>query len=232
MKDWRAFWDGEHPIYAGERHRRAHDRLVARDIAALMPTGHPVVLDYGCGEAGHAMVLAPLCARLLLCDAAPTLRERLRSRFAGSSTVAVLAPEECGGLSPGSVDFAVMNSVAQYMSRDGLVATLGVIRRLLRPDGRLVLGDVIPGTSGAFDDIGALLRFARDDGFLLEALAGLARTVVSPYRRLRREIGLSRYDEAGMLALLRDTGFAARRLPRNIGHNQRRMSFEGRVAKT
>lgn len=229
MQAWRAFWDGEHPIYAGERHRRAHDRLIARDIAALLPPGFPVVIDYGCGEAGHATVLAPLCSRLLLCDSAPSVREKLRARFEGSARVAVLAPEDCSRLDPGSVDAAVMNSVAQYIGEDEFPSVLRMIRRLLRPGGRLVVGDVVPAGSGALDDSLALLRFALEEGFLPEALSGLARTIASPYRRLRREVGLSRYDEPAMLALLREAGFDARRLPRNIGHNQRRMSFEGRA---
>jgi SAM-dependent methyltransferase len=228
MQAWREFWDGEHAIYAGDRHRRAHDRIVARDLAALLPPGRPAVLDYGCGEAGHAAVLAPLCGRLLLCDSAPTLRERLRTRFDGVAAVAVLSPEACAELDAGSVDFAVINSVAQYMGRDELAGVLRLVRRLLRPGGRLVLGDVIPAGSGALDDSLALLRFAREEGFLLSACAGLARTAASPYRRLRRDVGLTRYAEADMLALLRGTGFAARRLPRNIGHNQTRMAFEAR----
>jgi SAM-dependent methyltransferase len=228
MQAWREFWDGEHTIYAGERHRRAHDRLIARDLAALLPPGRPVLLDYGCGEAGHAAVLAPLCDRLLLCDSAPTVRDRLRARSTGMQAVTVLAPEDCARLETGSVDLAVMNSVVQYMSRDELAEALRAIRPVLGPQGRLVLGDVIPAASGALDDTFALLRFGREEGFLLPALAGLARTAASPYRRLRREVGLTRYAEDDMLALLRQTGFAARRLPRNIGHNQTRMAFEAR----
>ena len=228
MQAWREFWDGEHTIYAGERHRRAHDRLIARDLAALLPPGRPVMLDYGCGEAGHATVLAPLCDRLLLCDSASTLRDRLRARFTGTKAVTVLAPGECADLDAGSVDFAVINSVAQYMGRDELAGVLHLMRRLLRSGGRLVLGDVIPAGSGALDDTLALLRFAREEGFLLSASAGLVRTAASPYRRLRRDVGLTRYAEDDMLALLNGAGFAPRRLPRNIGHNQTRMAFEGR----
>src|SRR4051812_19483934 len=124
MQAWREFWDGEHTIYAGERHRRAHDRLIARDLAALLPPGRPVMLDYGCGEAGHAAELAPRCARLLLCDSAPTLRDRLRARLGGIPGIAVLAPDDCARLDAGSVDLTVMNSVAQYMSPGELAGVL------------------------------------------------------------------------------------------------------------
>lgn len=230
MQAWREFWDGEHTIYAGERHRRAHDRLLARDLTAILPRGRGTVLDYGCGEAGYATSLAPLCGQLFLCDSAANLRQRLKARFTGSSNVTVLAPGECVGLATGSVDLAIMNSVAQYISCDELAEILRLLRRLLGADGRLVLGDVIPASSGALDDTLTLLHFAREEGFLLTALASLARTAASPYRRLRRDVGLTRYGEDDMLAVLSDTGFAARRLPRNIGHNPKRMTFEARPA--
>ncbi len=52
--NWLEFWNGEHSIYVNERHKMLHDRLVARDVAALVPSGKPVVLDFGCGEASEA----------------------------------------------------------------------------------------------------------------------------------------------------------------------------------
>jgi hypothetical protein len=51
------------------------------------------------------------------------------------------------------------------------------------------------------------------------------RIFVSDYLRLKKTIGLSHYTEAAMLEKLKSAGFSAKRAPRNIGHNQRRMSF-------
>jgi hypothetical protein len=74
-------------------------------------------------------------------------------------------------------------------------------------------------------DASALLSFAWRGGFLAAAVAGLARTALSEYRRLRDEIGLSQYDEHEMVEILGDAGFSAERLSWNIGHNQSRMTF-------
>jgi hypothetical protein len=41
---------------------------------------------------------------------------------------------------------------------------------------------------------------------------------------LRSTIGLARYDEAAITAKLAAHGFAAARAPRNLGHNQARMT--------
>jgi hypothetical protein len=75
------------------------------------------------------------------------------------------------------------------------------------------------------------LRYAAARGFLLPAIAGLIRTAVSPYRKLRNALGVSLYSEAQFLQKLTAAGFSAERLPRNLEHNQMRMSFRARPAE-
>ncbi len=58
MGDWIAFWDSEHSIYVNARHRDVHYRLIAEHIREHVPPG-ATVLDYGCGEALHADIVAP-----------------------------------------------------------------------------------------------------------------------------------------------------------------------------
>jgi len=58
--------------------------------------------------------------------------------------------------------------------------------------------------------------------------AGLVRTVLSDYWRLRSRIGLTRYGEAAMIGKLAAAGFAATRAGANIGHNPARMTFLAR----
>jgi hypothetical protein len=68
-------------------------------------------------------------------------------------------------------------------------------------------------------DASALLRFAGANGFLIAAVAGLARTLMSDYRRLRTRLGLTQYEEAAMLEDLKVAGFGAQRADKNIGHD-------------
>ncbi|AWN50864.1 class I SAM-dependent methyltransferase [Methylobacterium sp. 17Sr1-1] len=229
VTSWREFWDRDTPIYVNARHKARHYAGLADDIAALVPHPDAAILDHGCGEALSADHVAAHCGRLLLCDASPRQREALARRFSGNTAIAVLSPDEVAALPPASLDLVVANSLAQYLTAAELDACLRDWRRLLRPGGRLILADVIPPHLGAVADATALLAFARRDGFLLAALLGLARTLVSDYRTLRRSLGLARYGEAEMLARLKAAGFAAERMPRNLGHNQGRMAFAGRV---
>ncbi|MGA7486611.1 MAG: methyltransferase, partial [Xanthobacteraceae bacterium] len=167
---------------------------------------------------------------LILCEAAPAVRARLAERFAGHQKIEVRAPEEIAALPPASLDVIVLHSVAQYLTPRELDGLLALFRRLVRADGVLVLGDVIPPHVSAFTDAWALIRFAAADGFLGAALVGLVRTLVSDYWRLRSDLGLTRYGETAMLAKLGAAGFSARRAPANIGYNRARMTFLAKPA--
>jgi SAM-dependent methyltransferase len=228
MREWIAFWDSNHSIYVNDRHRDVHYRGIARDLRAYVPSTDAVVLDYGCGEALHADELSRVCGRLILCDAAPGVRAGLAERYADHPKIEVKSPEEVAALPDESIDLVSMVSVAQYLSEAELGALLQLFRRVLKPNGRLVIADIVPPDVSPVTDAAALLRFAKANGFLTAALAGLARTAVSDYRKLRTRLGLTHYTEAAMLGHLAAAGFAAQRQPGNVGHNPARMTFLAR----
>jgi ubiquinone/menaquinone biosynthesis C-methylase UbiE len=225
MDDWIDYYDSTHTIYVSKLHRDLHFQLIAEDIIGYIPSPEAVVLDYACGEALSAAKVADACGRLILAEPAPGVRGRLISRFASNTKVQVRSLEELGKTEEKSVDFAVMNSVAQYMSPAELDAAFGVIRRLLKPGGSFVLGDILQPDVGMPCDVLALLRFGARHGFLRDALLGLVSTALSDYRQLRARVGLQRYGEAEMLAKLGACGFKASRADSNLGHNPWRMTF-------
>jgi SAM-dependent methyltransferase len=228
MSDWRSFWDSAHSIYVNARHRDVHYREIAEQIAAFVPGPDARVLDHGCGEAVHADLVAAVAGRVLLCDAAASVRAALAARFAAEPRIEVLSPDQVSRLPPASLDLIVSNSMIQYLSAAELDEMLALWRRLLAPGGTLIVADVIPPDVGALSDVVALLRYAAANGFLLAALGGLARTAVSPYRKLRNRLGIARYTEPEFTARLAAAGFRAERLARNMEHNPARMTFRAR----
>jgi SAM-dependent methyltransferase len=228
ISDWLAFWDKPQSIYVNARHKDVHYRLIAEQLAALVPSRTARVLDYGCGEALHADLVAAAAGELLLCDGAPSVRTAIGSRFARNPKIRALAPEEAEGLPDQSLDFIVLHSVAQYLTAEQAQSLLQLFRRLLQPTGILLVSDVIPPQVTAATDIAVLLRFGATNRFLFAAIGGVARTVFSDYRRLRARLGLTRYSEAAMTEKLAAAGFTAQCAPRNIGHNQARMAFIAR----
>jgi SAM-dependent methyltransferase len=230
VSDWRSFWDSEHSIYVNARHKDVHYREIAEQIAAFVPGPDARALDYGSGDAIHADLVAAVAAEVLLCDAAPSVRAAMAARFAGNTRIKVIAPEEVQALPDGRLDLIVSNSVAQYLTSDELTQLLALFRRLLTPGGTLIFADVIPPDVGTISDVSALLRYAARHGFLLAALLGLAKTTVSPYRKLRSTLGVAQYTEAEFMQRLAAAGFSAERLPRNMEHNPARMTFRARPA--
>lgn len=224
---WRDFWNGEHAIYVSQRHKLLHYRAIANDIAGHVPGPDAVVLDHGCGEALSADRVAAACGTLYLCEAAPTVREKLMQRFSGLAKIAVLAPEDVTALPDGSLDLVIANSLAQYLTRDEFAALLREWHGKLRPGGRLIVADLIPPDQSALADAGALLGFAWRGGFLLAALGGLGRTAFSDYRKLRAQYGLATYRREDAVGLLTDAGFANVVPIANFGHNQNRLALSG-----
>ena len=230
---WLGFWDTSHSIYVNARHKDTHYRLIAQAIARLVPISSSSgpsarVLDYGSGEALHADLVAAAAGELLLCEGAPGVRAGLAARFANNPKIRVVAPQEVEQLAEHSLDLIVLHSVAQYLTPDETANLFALFHRLLRGDGVLVVSDVIAPHVPAITDAVALVRFGAANGFLFAALAGLVRTRLSDYWRLRTQLGLTRYGEAAMIEKLAAAGFTARRAAENIGHNQARMAFVAR----
>jgi SAM-dependent methyltransferase len=160
-----------------------------------------------------------------LCEPAPNVRSKLAARFAGNDKIVVRKPEDIAFMPDGWMDVVVMHSVAQYLTSPQLDALAVQFRRLLRPGGLLVLGDVIPRATSALTDARTLLRFGRQEGFFWAAVWGLFRAYFSDYWRLRKSLGLARYDSDEIVSRLQTAGFTVERTRSNIGHNDRRMTF-------
>ena len=231
MDDWIDYYNSTHTIYASKLHRDLHFQIIARDIIGYISSPDAVVLDYACGEALSAARVADACGKLYLAEPAPGVRGRLIARFAPNTKIRVRSLDDLRKMAEKSVDLVVMNSVAQYMTPDELDSAFAVIRRLLKPSGRLVLGDILRPEVGMARDVLALLKFARDPR-LSEGrpVSGLRSTALSDYRQLRTRVGLQRYSEDEMIEKLAAAGFTASRAPLNIGHNPWRMTFVARHA--
>src|SRR3954468_14330892 len=116
MNDWIDYYDSTHTIYASKLHRDLHFQVIARDIIGYITSSDAVVLDYSCGEALSAARVAEACSKLILAEPAPGVRGRLIARFAPNTRIRVRSLDDLRHMEEQSVDLAVMNSVAQYMT--------------------------------------------------------------------------------------------------------------------
>src|SRR6476620_2896644 len=209
MDEWIDYYDSTHTIYASKLHRDLHFQIIAHDIIGYIASPDSIVLDYACGEALSAGRVADACALLYLAEPAPGVRGRLIARFAPNPKIRVRSLEDVKKMAENSVDLVVMNSVAQYMTPEELDTAFATIRRILKPSGQFVLGDILRPEVGMFRDVLALLQFAWKNGFLKDALIGLISTALSDYRELRTRVGLQRYSEDEIKQKLAKAGFSA-----------------------
>jgi SAM-dependent methyltransferase len=226
---WRDFWNHNHSIYVNARHKSLHYASIAKDLLPLIPFPQADVLDYGCGEALAAPHFAAHCGKLYLYDGAPNTEALLRQRYGtGYDNIIVLSESALAQLADESLDMIICNSVLQYLRLDECRDFVQFAWRKLKPGGRLVVADIIPPYVDAASDTMALLEFSLRGGFFFAALRGLLATYFSRYRKLRTNIGLTTFAIPDMQRLLSTNGFEAKRLDRNIGHNQARMTFIGK----
>ncbi len=225
VASWLDFWDAEHSIYVNRRHVEAHYRRLLADITPLLPPAPFTLLDYGCGDALMAPALAQRGGHVLLFEQAPARRAGLASRFAGAQNIAVIDEAGWRGLAAGSCDIILLISVIQYLERAQLAELLGAFKPLLSPGGRLVIGDIVGPEAGMIKDVAALLTFGARNGFLLAAAAGLARTWLSDYRKIRERLGFTTYTTEALAALLAEAGWRGENLAWNIGHAGHRRSM-------
>src|SRR6478735_8344912 len=95
MSDWIEFYDFKHSvIYVNARHRDVHYRTIASDIRGYVPSPDARVLDYGCGEASSAHLVAEAAGHLTLVEAAPNVRATLKARYETNPKISVLTPEQ------------------------------------------------------------------------------------------------------------------------------------------
>ena len=228
MRDWISFWNSDHSIYVNARHRDVHYRTIADMIVSHVASPDAVVLDFGCGEALRADRIAAACRRLILVEAATKVRASLAARFKDEPHIEVRDPSEFEAFPDRSADLVVMHSVVQYLKSAQFSALLVLFRRLLRPGGLLLIGDVIPPHVSPFADALALLKYGAFNGFFFAAIGGLMRTAMSDYTKLRSTLGLTLYTEAEMLQRLAAAGFTATRAKANVGPNPARMTFLAR----
>lgn len=228
--EWIAYWgSAQVSIYANARHLAAHYEKLLADLESLLPKDESFdLLDFGCGDALMAPRLAEKGARVFLYDRVKSVQERLVARYSHSSAIKVLDDAAFAQLPEASFDRIIIISVIQYMDDASLQEWLARLGRLLKPQGELIVADVIaPGTS-AIVDASALLSFAWKNGFFVAAFFSLLRTFFADYRRIRTRTGLSFYTEAAILERFARAGLKAARHTPNIGPTPHRMTFRAK----
>ena len=134
----------------------------------------------------------------------------LGARFAGNDKIAVRKPEDITTMPAGSMDVIVMHSVTQYLGPQEFDALRQDVPPPAQARRAAGAGRRHPAQASPRSPTrGRCCDSAVQEGFFGAALRGLFRTYFSDYRRLRKSLGLSRYDADEITAKLETAGFSA-----------------------
>jgi len=126
--------------------REIRDRILER----AAPAETDRALDVGAGTGLLALALAPRCRGVWAIDVAPAMVEHLRWVVAGrgfDNLYPLVASAATLPLEDGSVDLVVSNYCFHHLTEDEKRLALAETFRVLRPEGRLVFGDMMFGWS-------------------------------------------------------------------------------------
>lgn len=139
-------WD-HHVVHAEEIARSAGFRdLRDRIIALAAPTADDVVVDVGSGTGLLTLAVAPQAKRVWAIDIAPAMSEyvAVKAASAGLENVeTVTASAVSLPLVDGCADVVVSNYCLHHLDDAGKAQALSEVRRVLRPGGRFVFGDMM-----------------------------------------------------------------------------------------
>jgi len=181
------------------------------------------VLDFGCGPGLVGARLAPEVDCYLFWDAAPAVLQEAIRRL-GDVASAAPAPADLAALPAASIDLILVNSVVQYMGPVELASWLPRWRRLLAPEGCVLLSDVPPPGEGSLRALGDTLRFAARQGLLMHALPGTVGALVR-YSARRTRTPLFRPDTAEIVRLAAAANLTPERLQENLTFRAGRGAF-------
>jgi ArsR family transcriptional regulator len=146
------------------------DSFLLPALVALLPSSLEVV-DLGCGTGPAVEALSPAVRSVIGVDREPAMIAAARRRLAGATNVDLRQGGlEALPLSDGEVDAATCILVLHHVA--DLPAAFAEIRRVLRPDGRLVVVDMVAHDRSDWRHT----MGHRHLGFEQQALEGHART--------------------------------------------------------
>jgi 2-polyprenyl-3-methyl-5-hydroxy-6-metoxy-1,4-benzoquinol methylase len=216
--DWRSYWEqieDRQEVFRAEA--RDHIARLRRLVAVDRGTR---TLDFGCGFGFAAEQLAPHVASIALWDGAANVRRRARARIAWLPNVelADLSNPDDAEAAP-AYDLITVHSVVQYMSEAELCEWLTRWKRMLRPNGRLVLSDLIQPGASALRELLDYLAFSARAGFLGDALVGGMREFAN-YFGARTSRPLLQVDATRLEDWAARAGLEVTWLPENLSHRR------------
>lgn len=171
--------------------------------APFMSTGR--VLDFGCGQGLVAARLAADVPAIDLWDSSEVGRAQAQAVCKDLPNASVLTrlPETA------TYAFILVSSVTQYMTGSELQDAMLLWKKMLLPNGHVLLTDIIAPPRRVGSEIGALIRFSFRNSLVMHMVLEAIRGLPGYWRRSQKQ-PLTHYDSETIQKLAESAGFAIR----------------------
>jgi SAM-dependent methyltransferase len=196
---------------------------LVRRLATVLPLDRRArVLDFGCGFGFVAAALAPHVGAVDAWDPLPSMRRWTRAVTGALPNVRTLAPADAARFPELPVyDAVIVNSVLQYVGNDERRRLLHAWHGALRPEGRLVLSDLVAVTHALWRDVVPMARFYARRRCLMRFIRERC-TDLRHYWTAERAAPLVRVGESVLRRDAAVAGFEIEMLPASLTHRPRR----------
>ena len=221
---WKTHYDAmaqHESLYLFEAEASDFFRRIDRTIA--LDSRHRA-LDFGCGLGFVAELLCSKVHSLHFWDYSSNMLEAATVRLQDTPNSHPVDLSSDNDDYAEYFDLVFVNSVIQYMSRGDLSDWLGRWRGMLRPDGTLIVSDVIWPKPAFFTEVFDSLMFSAKEGFLVRTLKKDMGQYLR-YLKARSQADLARYSKDDIRQLAAENRLHAAEADYNLTYRSNRFSM-------
>ncbi len=184
-----------------------------------------VVLDFGAGYGHVSNLLRDKVSRIYLFDKSSYMQDILHTHFDGEPNMKVISEwDEI----PEKVTLIIINSVAQYISKEDFRKILSSFLKITDHRTKVVISDIIPEGYSLLPDFTQQFTTAIRHGFFTKLVAfAISNTLYKP-SLIISDNELVTYGREEMVELLAETGFKAELAPENFTYSKKRFTVIAR----
>ena len=222
---WKEFWSDQ-STFDNELLKRSVDVFLGNSESVMDYSPNDKVLDVGCGPGFLLEALAPRVQQVCGVDVSEKYVSECRTRLGHLDNVRV---EQLGEdytdlsfLGTQTFDKIVCLSVIQYYRQKSDVRDLMAAVKMVANPGALFLIADISIETGLLADIMSLFRSALRERMFKETIKLLGRAQFGKYARLRRSVGLLKFDREELIHMARAENLDAELVTKPLTVNDNR----------